>query len=79
MIGGIIVGALAGWLASTYMKGESFGLFWNLILGLSGAIVGKVVFWLIGFAAVGFFASTFQAALGAVILLYIIPKLNSKT
>jgi uncharacterized membrane protein YeaQ/YmgE (transglycosylase-associated protein family) len=36
----IIVGLIAGWLAGLVMKGGSYGILGDIILGIIGAIVG---------------------------------------
>lgn len=40
----LAVGAIAGWLAGTLMKGGGFGLIVNIIVGTIGAIIGGFVF-----------------------------------
>ncbi len=40
----IIVGGVAGWLASIVMRRDaSMGIFWNIIVGIIGALVGNVL------------------------------------
>jgi uncharacterized membrane protein YeaQ/YmgE (transglycosylase-associated protein family) len=40
----IIVGGIAGWLASIVMRRDaSMGIFWNIIVGIIGALVGNVL------------------------------------
>ena len=34
-----VVGAIAGWLAGQIMKGGSFGLIGNMIVGIVGAVI----------------------------------------
>jgi uncharacterized membrane protein YeaQ/YmgE (transglycosylase-associated protein family) len=41
----IIVGIVAGFLASKVTKGKGFGLIFNLLVGVGGAILGG---WLFG-------------------------------
>jgi uncharacterized membrane protein YeaQ/YmgE (transglycosylase-associated protein family) len=36
----LIVGAIAGWLAGTIVKGYGFGLIGNIIVGIIGAFIG---------------------------------------
>jgi uncharacterized membrane protein YeaQ/YmgE (transglycosylase-associated protein family) len=36
----LLVGAVAGWLADEMMKGDSFGILGNIVLGIVGALVG---------------------------------------
>jgi len=40
----IIIGGLAGWIASTLMKGRGMGILMNIILGIIGAFVGTFLF-----------------------------------
>ena len=40
----IIVGGIAGWLASMVMNRDaSMGIFWNIVVGIIGAIIGNVL------------------------------------
>ena len=40
----IIVGGVAGWLASLVMNRDaSMGIFWNIIVGIVGALIGNVL------------------------------------
>jgi len=48
IIGSIIIGAIAGWLAGKFMKGAGFGLLGNIIVGIVGGIVGGFVFGALG-------------------------------
>jgi uncharacterized membrane protein YeaQ/YmgE (transglycosylase-associated protein family) len=36
----LVIGAVAGWLAGTIMKGGGFGLLGNIIIGIVGGVVG---------------------------------------
>lgn len=49
-IAAIIIGGLAGWLASNFMKSDT-GVLMNVILGIVGAAVAS---FLLGFFGVGF-------------------------
>lgn len=44
----VLVGAVAGSLAARIMKGDSFGLIVNAILGIAGAVVGGYLFDMLG-------------------------------
>ena len=58
----IIVGGVAGWLASIVMRRDaSMGIFWNIIVGIIGALIGG---WL--FSTMG--VSTGGGLLGAIIV-----------
>lgn len=69
----LIVGGIAGWLASMVMNRDaSMGVLWNIIVGIVGSIVGNLVAKPLGFAgSVQEFSLTglIIAIVGAVILL----------
>jgi uncharacterized membrane protein YeaQ/YmgE (transglycosylase-associated protein family) len=78
----IVVGLIAGWLASQVMRGGGYGLIGDIIVGIVGAVIG------------GFLASTFLhmsdavsginvtsvlvAFIGAVILIAIVRAVSSR-
>lgn len=68
----IIIGAIAGWLAGTLMRGGGFGFIVNVLVGIAGAVIGGWVFGLLGIAAGGIIGSLVTALVGAVLLLWII-------
>lgn len=71
----IILGGLAGWVASIIMKrNESMGIFANILVGVIGAFIGGLVVNLIGGQGItGFNIGSFLVALvGSVILLAIV-------
>jgi uncharacterized membrane protein YeaQ/YmgE (transglycosylase-associated protein family) len=65
------IGAVAGWLAGTIMKGGGFGLLGNIVVGIIGAILGGFLFGLLGVVAGGLIGSIVTATVGAVVLLYL--------
>ena len=72
MIWTIVVGIVAGWLAGVIMKGGGYGVIWDLILGIAGAVIGG---WLFGYAGAsaggGMIGSIVVATIGAVVLIFI--------
>ncbi len=66
----IILGALAGWVASLIMKSRE-GLLLNIVLGIVGGLVGGWILGLLGFPPenMGLFASFVTAVLGACLLI----------
>jgi len=67
----IIVGLIAGWLATQILGGRG-GLLYNLAVGLVGAIVGGILFDQIGLVVKpGFLGELISATIGAVIFLLI--------
>lgn len=70
----IVLGALAGWIASIIMKTDaSQGLLGDVILGIIGAFVGGFVFNLFGATGTTGFNlySLIVAVIGSVILIYL--------
>lgn len=76
----IIVGALAGWIASMIMKTDaSMGALANIVVGIIGALIGG---WVVGLFGVNVMddairiESILTAILGAVILLAIVKAVR---
>jgi uncharacterized membrane protein YeaQ/YmgE (transglycosylase-associated protein family) len=78
----IVVGLVAGWLASIVMRGGGYGLIGDIIVGVVGALIG-------GFLAATLFnipdavnginvTSIFVAFLGAVILIAILRAISGR-
>jgi uncharacterized membrane protein YeaQ/YmgE (transglycosylase-associated protein family) len=69
----LIVGLVAGWLASILVRGAGLGLLGDLLVGLVGALIGS---WLLPKIHVdlgsGLLAEILDATIGAVILLVVL-------
>jgi uncharacterized membrane protein YeaQ/YmgE (transglycosylase-associated protein family) len=69
----LVIGAMAGWLAGTFVKGGGFGLIGDIVVGIIGAFIGG---WLAGVLHVhvgsGWISSIIVAAVGAALLLIIL-------
>ncbi len=76
LIGFLIIGLIAGWLAGLIMKGKGAGLIMNLVVGVIGAFVGGFLFRLVGLSAHGFIGSLITATVGAVVLLFVVGLLK---
>ena len=74
----LAIGAVAGWLAGTIMKGGGSGLLMNIVIGVIGAVLGGVLFGLLGIKAAGLIGEIVTATVGAVLLLFIIGKVKGK-
>ncbi len=68
VIGWILIGLIAGWLAGKVSRGRGFGCLANIFLGLVGAVLGGWIFSKLGIERFGFIYSLAAATLGAVIL-----------
>lgn len=76
LIYGIIIGGISGWLAGQLLKGEGFGILWNIILGVVGGIIGRFLFGLLGFYSHSLIADIISATVGAVILILVVKRLR---
>ncbi len=71
IIGWLIVGVIAGWLAARVMKGGGYGIIGDVIVGLIGAVIGGWVFQHVVTGDAGFWGSIIVAFVGACILIAI--------
>jgi uncharacterized membrane protein YeaQ/YmgE (transglycosylase-associated protein family) len=69
----LIIGAVAGWLAGTLVKGGGFGLIGDIIIGIIGAFIGG---WLAGRLGIvigsGMISSIITATVGAIVLIVLL-------
>jgi uncharacterized membrane protein YeaQ/YmgE (transglycosylase-associated protein family) len=73
----LIVGLIAGWIANQVMK-RGNGLLENLLVGVVGAYVGALLFWVFGLAATGFVGALVIAIVGSVVLLWIVDAVRKR-
>jgi uncharacterized membrane protein YeaQ/YmgE (transglycosylase-associated protein family) len=71
----ILAGLIAGWLTGKIMKGEGYGFFVDILLGIAGAMVGGFIARHIGLDLHGGFIYSTLIALGGAILLVAILRL----
>jgi uncharacterized membrane protein YeaQ/YmgE (transglycosylase-associated protein family) len=77
----IIVGGIAGFVASKVISGKGMGLLWDIVVGILGAFLGG---WLAGLAGIPVSTGTFTvsgllaAFVGAVILLVVFRALTHR-
>jgi uncharacterized membrane protein YeaQ/YmgE (transglycosylase-associated protein family) len=78
----IIVGGIAGWLASLVVQRHGLGLLGDIIVGIVGAFLGGLILSLLlpgTFGFTGFnFGSLIVAFIGAVILLLIVKAFTHR-
>jgi uncharacterized membrane protein YeaQ/YmgE (transglycosylase-associated protein family) len=68
----LLVGAIAGWLAGTLVKGYGFGLLGNIVVGIIGAYIGAWLFPQFGLGFDGLLGAIVSATIGAIVLLLLI-------
>ena len=68
----LAIGGAAGWIGGQIMKGKSFGLLGNIVVGVIGGLIGGYLFGLLGITTKdGLAGSLITAAVGAIVLLWI--------
>jgi uncharacterized membrane protein YeaQ/YmgE (transglycosylase-associated protein family) len=71
LIGAIIIGILAGWIAEKVLR-RNHGLLVNLVVGIAGALIGGFLARMIGFEFAGWVGSLIVSTIGAILLLFIL-------
>ena len=75
----LIIGALAGWLAGTFVRGGGFGLIGDIVVGIIGAFIGG---WGAGalhlHIGTGWIPEILVAAVGAALLLFILRAVRRR-
>lgn len=76
----IIIGGLAGWLASLLVRGSGSGVILDIVVGIVGAFIGGLIVQLFGGSGfTGFNIWSFIVAfIGAVILLLIVRLVTGR-
>ena len=69
LVGFLIIGIVAGWIAGNLMKGRGFGLVGNMIVGVIGALLGGFLFSLLGLSVHSVIGALITAVVGSVVLL----------
>ena len=72
----LIVGGIAGWLASLVMNRDaSMGIFWNIVVGCVGSVIGNLIanqFGIVGSVQEFSLTGLLVAVVGAIVLLGIL-------
>jgi uncharacterized membrane protein YeaQ/YmgE (transglycosylase-associated protein family) len=71
----LVVGGIAGWLASLLVQGTGFGLVGDVVVGILGALIAYWLFPILGITLTlggGVLGAIIMAFIGAVILLVIV-------
>ncbi len=77
LISWLIIGLLAGFLASQVMRGRGYGCLGNILVGLVGAVIGGFLASLLNInGTYQFCGSVFISLLGACIFLFILQALG---
>jgi uncharacterized membrane protein YeaQ/YmgE (transglycosylase-associated protein family) len=72
LIGWLLIGLIAGWLAGKLARGRGFGCIGDILLGLVGSVIGGWIFTQLGIVHANTFLFSLAAAtVGAVLLVSI--------
>jgi uncharacterized membrane protein YeaQ/YmgE (transglycosylase-associated protein family) len=72
LLGWIVIGLIAGWLAGKIARGAGYGCITDIILGLVGSVLGGWLFMKLGIFGGGFLVSLAAATVGAIIIVSIV-------
>ena len=72
----LVVGLIAGFLASLVMRGGGYGIVGDIIVGLVGALIGGFLASLVGIGAGGLIGTIIIAFIGACILIAILRAVS---
>ena len=82
VLGWIIIGLLAGWIASALVTAPRSGCLWNLVIGILGAAVGGAVYKMLSDDKWDWefdLGSLVVATLGSVALLLVINAITGRS
>ncbi len=70
----MLVGLVAGWLAGKFVKGGGSGIIGYIIVGVFGAVLGGVLFDVLGMSAAGrgWLGDLTVATVGAIVFLFLL-------
>jgi uncharacterized membrane protein YeaQ/YmgE (transglycosylase-associated protein family) len=74
----LIVGAIAGFLASKVLSGHGMGLIWDIVVGIIGAFLGGWLASLVGLGVTNIVMQIVVAFVGALIVLFIFRAITHR-
>ena len=75
----MLIGAIAGFLAGQIVKGHGFGLVWNIVIGIVGALLFGFLFGNFNLLNSPILNEIVGGTLGAIILLLVIGAFRTAT
>lgn len=72
----IVIGILAGFIASKIVSGSGKGLLMDLVIGIVGSVLGGWIFSMLGLGAYGLIGRLVMAVVGAVVLLLLVRAIK---
>lgn len=78
LLGWLIVGLIAGFLANVFVRGRSLGCLGNILVGLIGSFIGALLASALDIGNLHFCGSVFVSFIGAAIFLAIVQLFTGK-
>ncbi|GHO59308.1 GlsB/YeaQ/YmgE family stress response membrane protein [Ktedonobacter robiniae] len=75
----LLVGLIAGFLASVVMRGGGYGIVGDIVVGLIGAFIGGFLASLVGMGSSGFIGTIIIAFIGACVLIALLRLVSRGT
>ncbi|GHO81135.1 transglycosylase [Ktedonobacter sp. SOSP1-85] len=75
----LLVGLIAGFLASVVMRGGGYGIVGDIVVGLIGAFIGGFLASLVGLGSSGFIGTIIIAFIGACVLIALLRLVSRGT
>lgn len=74
----IIVGVIAGWATGKIMKGEGYGFWADMLLGIAGALFGGFIASHLGLHFSGLIYTLIVAIIGAIIIVFLFRLITGR-
>lgn len=80
IVGWIVLGLIAGFIASRIVRGSGAGILMDIVLGIVGALVGGFLFDAVGSVGITGFNiwSMFVAVIGSIVVLWIYHAISGR-
>lgn len=65
----LLIGLVAGWLASQIMDSGGYGIVGDIVVGIVGSLIGGLLFRFLGITAYGTLGAIVMAVIGAIVLI----------
>jgi uncharacterized membrane protein YeaQ/YmgE (transglycosylase-associated protein family) len=74
----LLIGGIAGWVAGQITKGKGFGLPGNVVVGVLGAMLGGLLFRVLGLYPYSFLGALVTAVVGSTLLLILLRRMKHR-
>jgi uncharacterized membrane protein YeaQ/YmgE (transglycosylase-associated protein family) len=74
----IVIGILAGWITGKIMRGEGYGFWADMLLGIAGALLGGYIAGLLHFGGGGLIYTLVVAVIGAIIIVFLFRLITGR-